>query len=1391
MAGIFPKKVKTEVGATGSRSSFMGVCQENSFLAQSSTTTTHGTSVSTFGNGTATGTVAKSASPSASAVPRFLCIEGYGGENGLLPVTNQIIQLLASPESRFSPRFLLEMIEDLIPFLILEHREEETAMLLEHGARLWDQLGDRDGAKFALARADFFRGRFAEAEATLASLSPESVWNDEAVKLALQISRLQHEEARFEEVQPHIAALELLRRIATERLLLEKESLHDNALTIASQVEQARADIDRAIANTNRALDEMSRALMTRRVHTLDEAFARFGEYTTLTAWTFRGDVKFTGKSLREQLWRTFRKDVDEAIAFSKLENTSEREAKLLSFTERLRGERHQGSMNGFPAQTIFANILALLKSENATTRNQAQFLYREYFGHGTFFEWDDTSYAATLREGGQAATTMAMAGMVSGPAGAYVEGLAALRLANGASITLRAAMAAKAAGFATNATLFWAAGDFFHALLIGGGEYLTAKGLLRSYLMLGGLGLLMKGWGGTAGKALEKLAKHSPALKIPAAMTNKIGGLGVEWAGFGVIQMFEGLVGLTPHVSGFGRALGEAGVALTQLKLAIGTGNMVTRDAALIKVAEIKLDVVKQLTEQAYKAYRLGEIPKTAYKKAIGELASIQHALATLKGEDPIYDIPGIGIICADGVPHMSLPRGTMMSEGEKGGGEGNGGKVRPEDLRPPQGTFIIGNQANQHPLETLQRMLETMAINYPGRERADPQDRPTEEVRQAIGEHLLAEAKAQQFEVTTAQEAYALWNAIAQRAYDGRTLEVYLMFRLGYHAASYLPDTLRTHRVVEASTWDGSHSHGMYDVDSMRVRELTETWARNGEYVENAEAIATAMALVEQQYPALSGELRTDDFRSHDDGYDFSPRDVVRRQELLERVLRSGTDHFPELNLTGLSEADAVAALRAFLEAYRRAERHVYNGDENNAHCGLASRGLVALFQRKGMKAFVLGVDRLHEGGSFPHAVTAVRLGNRFYLVDINGQQFGESYDRLVLIPIEEAATHGFILDRPFEEQLCDFRADPFRKLFDDPGSLTSDKDAYNALVRKYIEVLGIEIPRAAPRPVHADPVKVERGRENIRTAFGNELASQAAIIASWPEDVQQRFLADMETFDPQPKQKPKIRIVHAGEPKSPQKYEQTNPAEELKQKISQVDEFYHSLSESMDPAKLWNRIAATPAEAQAFHQTFKSTVGGEVAIPFEGKEYIVDRGTLQKMETWAREQSKDLSIETSGYFEYEQQGDRIILKDFIPAASISGSIAYMRMGRGVAYGGEGQMSTHVLRQSGAEKYFSRFEGVDPLFYTDQKYGDGPERYLNFHSHFTTSRYQNGPSPGDYEGLKPEVRILWTPGVGAPQEGGNLIFYKAENRTKGDATSLSFAAFRLPRDSFIPVIP
>jgi hypothetical protein len=79
--------------------------------------------------------------------------------------------------------------------------------------------------------------------------------------------------------------------------------------------------------------------------------------------------------------------------------------------------------------------------------------------------------------------------------------------------------------------------------------------------------------------------------------------------------------------------------------------------------------------------------------------------------------------------------------------------------------------------------------------------------------------------------------------------------------------------------------------------------------------------------------------------------------------------------------------------------------------------------------------------------HNVAAVRIGERYYLIDIDGQQFGRTYDRLLIIPEKEAVENGLIIEGSLRD---------YRSTLDFHGrmiGLNSEVDAEQRVIREYM--------------------------------------------------------------------------------------------------------------------------------------------------------------------------------------------------------------------------------------------------------------------------------------------------------------------------------------------------
>jgi len=82
--------------------------------------------------------------------------------------------------------------------------------------------------------------------------------------------------------------------------------------------------------------------------------------------------------------------------------------------------------------------------------------------------------------------------------------------------------------------------------------------------------------------------------------------------------------------------------------------------------------------------------------------------------------------------------------------------------------------------------------------------------------------------------------------------------------------------------------------------------------------------------------------------------------------------------------------------------------------------------------------------------HYVAAVKIGTEYYLIDINGQQFGGVYDRLLLIPESEAMQNGFVLDGQAEGLYGQLSFTIYSNTFN------SAYRASQTVIKRYMEIL-----------------------------------------------------------------------------------------------------------------------------------------------------------------------------------------------------------------------------------------------------------------------------------------------------------------------------------------------
>ncbi|MFA5811222.1 MAG: hypothetical protein WC956_02700, partial [bacterium] len=82
--------------------------------------------------------------------------------------------------------------------------------------------------------------------------------------------------------------------------------------------------------------------------------------------------------------------------------------------------------------------------------------------------------------------------------------------------------------------------------------------------------------------------------------------------------------------------------------------------------------------------------------------------------------------------------------------------------------------------------------------------------------------------------------------------------------------------------------------------------------------------------------------------------------------------------------------------------------------------------------------------------HFMTAVRLRGAYYLIDIDGQQFGRKYDELRLFPADEAPRHNYVMYMSPSDCL---RSIPFQELIAPLGTIYREEQL---ILAEYLKIL-----------------------------------------------------------------------------------------------------------------------------------------------------------------------------------------------------------------------------------------------------------------------------------------------------------------------------------------------
>lgn len=269
--------------------------------------------------------------------------------------------------------------------------------------------------------------------------------------------------------------------------------------------------------------------------------------------------------------------------------------------------------------------------------------------------------------------------------------------------------------------------------------------------------------------------------------------------------------------------------------------------------------------------------------------------------------------------------------------------------------------------------------------------------------------------------RQVWNIWNTLAERA-GFVSLEVYLMLHTGYQASTWLPPDFRRHAIAHAAWLEMNHTAELInDPLPDHFPELD---------IHPADPPDRILAAF---------ETFLDRYRLADIVFEDGGRDLIHCGFSAVRVKHLlAAKHFPASRAVTLRFASGDAAFdAAFGTALEQATRPygyapkelwgalrvVTTGSrwpsaaaraEHAAHWRanpeLSTRQDVALQILSTLPADV--VATIENNPLTPHEVATVRIGSTDYLVDINGIQFGPMYDRAALLPVADAAAHGYLL-------------------------------------------------------------------------------------------------------------------------------------------------------------------------------------------------------------------------------------------------------------------------------------------------------------------------------------------------------------------------------------------
>ncbi len=108
--------------------------------------------------------------------------------------------------------------------------------------------------------------------------------------------------------------------------------------------------------------------------------------------------------------------------------------------------------------------------------------------------------------------------------------------------------------------------------------------------------------------------------------------------------------------------------------------------------------------------------------------------------------------------------------------------------------------------------------------------------------------------------------------------------------------------------------------------------------------------------------------------------------------------------------------------------------------------------------------------------------------------------------------------------------------------------------------------------------------------------------------------------------------------------------------------LQDWFDSFYRPIGKGNFWRRGVGSRESAHTFHKAHRLATGGGIPFCYGEKNFRIDLGAIEKMRLWAEQNSRDWTLETSGFLVGEMAQDQeFLLTDFVPMSVICGDASY----------------------------------------------------------------------------------------------------------------------------------